>query len=207
MRRARVARFNLRYEGGEFAAFSDTWNSLFAVALDPSIDDDGDGSLDGPNDTKNVYKLRITGTGFGTNPLYSVEVFDLNDTLLGSTPAPVSFFQGGNGFSNGSRAGSIFLGNQYGDNPGWWADDLSVSGAIITDTSIAVTAISKSGNTVSLDFTAAGNVDVYKSLDLVAFGATPILSNVAPGTAVVVDTAATEAAAFYALVPTGDPAP
>lgn len=75
------------------------------------------------------------------------------------------------------------------------------------ETPIIVSSVTRSGTEVSLTFTADGNVDVYKSTDLQDFGATPIATDVAPGTAVIVDAAATEPAAFYVLVPTGDPAP
>lgn len=72
---------------------------------------------------------------------------------------------------------------------------------------ISITSISKTGNQVTMTFTADGNVDVYKSTDLVDFGVAPIATDLAPGTDVTIDGAASESSAFYVLVPTGDPAP
>ena len=74
-------------------------------------------------------------------------------------------------------------------------------------TPISITSISRSGNQVTMTFTAEGNVDVYKSTDLVDFGVAPIATDLAPGTDVTIDGAASESSAFYVLVPTGDPAP
>jgi formylglycine-generating enzyme len=67
---------------------------------------------------------------------------------------------------------------------------------------------SKVGSTVRADITSnQGNVDVYRSVDLIDFGAAPILANLPAGTGVVIDPSAPPDKAFYMLVPTGDPAP
>ena len=48
-----------------------------------------------------------------------------------------------------------------------------------------------------------GEVDVYRSLNLPAFGATPIQANLTPGSNVVIDSAPLPDRAFYTLVPAG----
>lgn len=68
--------------------------------------------------------------------------------------------------------------------------------------------IVKSGGSVSLDIESnIGNVDAYRSSDLIHFGATPIAADLAPGVGVLVDSAAPSEKAFYVLVPHGSPAP
>jgi len=73
---------------------------------------------------------------------------------------------------------------------------------------ISIRNIQKSGNTVTADIeSTAGNVDVYRSLDLLSFGPTAITTNLAPGAGVVIDTAAPADQAFYRIVLTGIPLP
>ncbi|MFC7337693.1 Ig-like domain-containing protein [Haloferula chungangensis] len=71
-----------------------------------------------------------------------------------------------------------------------------------------ITSISRAPTgVVSIEFTSsAGNVDVYRSTDLLDFGDSPIDSDVPPGS-YIDGTAISLPKAFYILVPTGDPAP
>ena len=70
-----------------------------------------------------------------------------------------------------------------------------------------ITAFDRAANgDVTIDFTSGGNVDVYRSTDLIDFGTTPIDANVAPGS-YLDDTAAELPEAFYLLLPAGSPAP
>lgn len=73
------------------------------------------------------------------------------------------------------------------------------SAPVITDCGV-------SGGNFVATFTSSTAVDVYRSSDLVDFGTTPIASNVAAGTDVILD-AVSATKAFYILVPTGSPAP
>ena len=70
-----------------------------------------------------------------------------------------------------------------------------------------ITAFDRAANgDVTIDFTSGGNVDVYRSTDLLDFGVSPIDANVAPGS-YLDDTAVGLLRAFYILVPEGSPAP
>lgn len=70
-----------------------------------------------------------------------------------------------------------------------------------------ITVIDRAANgDVTIDFTSGGNVDVYRSTDLLDFGVSPIEANVTPGS-YLDDTAAGLPRAFYILVPAGSPAP
>jgi hypothetical protein len=73
---------------------------------------------------------------------------------------------------------------------------------------ITIRNLSKVGSTARADISSnQGNVDVYRSVDLIDFGAAPILAHLPAGTGVVIDPSAPTTKAFYMLVPTGDPAP
>ncbi len=59
---------NLRYEAGAWSTYN---GSVFVAepslgTLLPSTDANGDGDLDDPGDVKNVYRMRLTGHGFGS---------------------------------------------------------------------------------------------------------------------------------------------
>ena len=88
------------------------------------------------------------------------------------------------------------------------SDDGSIIIGIGGSPAIEITSISRTGTTAEIAFTVTGggNVDVYKSLDLVDF--TSLGSPYATDqTSPYQDTSATQDKAFYLLVPTGDPAP
>jgi len=198
-------RLNLRLQGGVFDAFQGGWNNVLtpSPALQPSVDVGGDGSLDDPGDTKNVYRLRLTGSDFGSETAsYRLEAFDDSDQSLGGSSAAASSFQGPD-FTAGALFETIAFGNEFGNGEGFWVDNVHISGAVSQDPTIEITALQRSGTTVSINFTSEVNVDVYKSTDL-SFGAAPIATDVAPGEGVAIDNAATEPAAFYVLVPTGE---
>ena len=66
----------------------------------------------------------------------------------------------------------------------------------------------RGGSTVTVDiFSNAGNVDVYRTTDLIDYGATPVAQNLPPGTGVVIDDSSPEDKAFYILVPHGSDSP
>lgn len=83
---------------------------------------------------------------------------------------------------------------------------ISNFGAVTAQGEIVISDSGISGGNFVASFTADNNVDVYRSLDLQSFGTSPIASNIVPGDDVVLDVAS-NAKAFYVLVPTGSPAP
>jgi CotH kinase protein/Lamin Tail Domain len=118
---------NFRYEAGAFAAFNGTgWSALGALgAVTPSIDANGDGDLADVGDTKNVYRLRITGRGWGAaGATYDVQVSEANSTAFARTASGLTFYQVA-GAAGTARPTSIKSGSEFGSNPGWWLDDVS----------------------------------------------------------------------------------
>jgi hypothetical protein len=83
--------------------------------------------------------------------------------------------------------------------------------ASVVDTvagSISISNPMKLGNTATADIeSTVGNVDIYRSYDLIDFGVAPVTSDLAPGIGVVIDSTATADRAFYRAVSTGAPPP
>ena len=118
---------NLRYEAGSFAAFNGaSWTALPALGtVTASVDANADGDLADAGDTKNVYRLRVTGHGWGAaGANYDVQVSDANgagftrsvmaQTIYQTAALPVS-----------ARPTQVKFGTEFGSNPGWWLDDVS----------------------------------------------------------------------------------
>ncbi len=59
------SRVNIRYEDGVWSAFDGAWNPFLETALTPSVDADGNGSLDDPGDTNRLAKAE-----FNRQPLH-----------------------------------------------------------------------------------------------------------------------------------------
>ena len=70
---------------------------------------------------------------------------------------------------------------------------------------ITITGITHTGTDTTITFSSTSNVDVYRSSDLLDFGATPYAADQPSGT--YTDTAASGDKFFYILVSAGDPAP
>lgn len=76
------------------------------------------------------------------------------------------------------------------------------------NTQLRMLHIVKIGRTVTVDIVSnTGNVDVYRSIDLIDYGPSPIAQDVAPGQGVEIDSIAPDERAFYIAVPHGSPAP
>ena len=87
---------NFRYENGAFAAFNGSgWSALNALGtVTPSVDANGDGDLADAGDTRNVYRLRITGHGWGAaGATYDVQVSDANDSAFTRSASGLAFYQ------------------------------------------------------------------------------------------------------------------
>ncbi len=115
---------SLRYEAGAFAAFNgSSWSSLPALGtLAASVDANNDGDPNDLSDTKNIYRLRVTGHGWGApGATYDVQVSEANDPALTRTASGLTFFQ--NVSPAAVLATSVKFGTEFGNNPGWWLDD------------------------------------------------------------------------------------
>lgn len=197
---------NIRYQNGIVSAFSGGWQDIIDLSASPllaSTDADFNGSLNDAGDTKNVYQFIVTGTGWGTDfPLFSVAIRDQNGSTLGEA-TDLSFYQ----TFPSQPLSSIAFSNEFGNSPGFWIDDVVLSGSaeFDPDNKIIVSSITKDGTTTRATFTALGEVDVYRSTDLQNWTLT--ISEEVAGTDMIIDFEAPDEKAFYILVPTGDPAP
>ena len=66
---------------GQLAAYDSGWHVISDEVIDFSIDGDGDGSLDDPADTLNIYTLTIVGD-YTTTPSYDVYLSEANSEKM-----------------------------------------------------------------------------------------------------------------------------
>lgn len=139
----------------------------------------------------------ITDAAANPDPLPGLTV-DITDLVKGWADGSIENFgltftipEGDSGVSNATYFSNATIVTST-DSPAPSGDEIEV-----TEITLAT------DGSVSLTFTSAvGNVDIYRSTDLLDFGATPIASNVVPGN--FLDITSTDLAkAFYILVPTG----
>jgi hypothetical protein len=122
-----VNAINFRYENGSFAAFNGaSWSTLPALGtVTASVDANADGDLADAGDTKNVYRLRITGHGWGAaGATYDVQVSDANGTAFTRSVSGLAHYQVANSAIT-NRPSAVKFGTEFGSNPGWWLDDVS----------------------------------------------------------------------------------
>ena len=118
---------NLRYEAGAFSMYSVSaaaWVPLPALgALLASTDANADGDLDDAGDTKNVYRIRITGHSFGTAGWnYEIALSDPNSSTFTRSVTNLTTFQNASGAA--SFPTLIKYSAEFGSNPGYWIDDV-----------------------------------------------------------------------------------
>jgi hypothetical protein len=118
-----AAALNLRYQNG-WQAFSGGWGSVFSLgSVLPSIDRNHDGDCDDAGDTKNVYRMRVTGHRWGTPAAsYDLALSGANETTFVSTLNGLVRFQSP---PSSSVPGAFKFGTEFGNNPGFWLDDVS----------------------------------------------------------------------------------
>lgn len=144
---------NLRFQNG-WQAFSGGWGVPLPLgSVLPSIDQNNDGDCDDAGDTKNVYRMRVTGHGWGTTGArYDLSLSDANGTTLTSTVNGLTRFQS----SPTSVTPNAFkFGTEFGSNPGFWVDDLS-SHESPSGASPAIEYFVATGNTLSWQTTEDG---------------------------------------------------
>lgn len=125
------ATINLRYQAGQFNAFAgaDWGPDLGLGALLPSTDSNGDGDLTSPSDVRNVYRLRITGHGWGTPQAgYDLAISEPNTTNFTTSVTNLNRFQNGSGTQNPPVA--FIFNTLFGANPGFWVDSVTSSAMV-----------------------------------------------------------------------------
>ena len=129
-----VATINLRYQSGQFNTFGGgTFGSdlgLGTVAF--SNDANADGDFDDAGDIKNIYRMRITGNGWGSGAgTYDIQLSNANQTTFSRSVTGLSRYQNGSG---NSAVPQVFMFNtNFGTNPGFWVDDVSFENILLPD--------------------------------------------------------------------------
>ena len=129
-----VATINLRYQSGQFNAFSaNSWGSDLGLGtIAHSTDANADGDFDDPGDVKNVYRMRLTGTGWGTgNGTYRIQLSNANETTFSRTTVDLSRYQNGSG--NLSVPQAFLFNSAFGTNPGFYVDDVTFENIVLPD--------------------------------------------------------------------------
>lgn len=120
------ATVNLRCQSGVFNAYSaGSWgNDLGLGTVLPSHDANGDGDFDDAVDTRNVYRMRLTGHDWGqTAARYDLALSAANATNFAATVRNLARWHNGSGVNGPPTA---FLFNTiFGSNPGFWVDDVT----------------------------------------------------------------------------------
>jgi hypothetical protein len=129
-----IATINLRYQSGQFNTFGGgSFGSdlgLGTVAFSTDAEDDGD--FDDVGDVKNVYRMRITGNGWGSGTgTYDIQLSNANQTTFSRSVTGLSRYQNGSG---NTAVPSVFMFNSnFGSNPGFWVDDVSFENVLLPD--------------------------------------------------------------------------
>lgn len=130
-----AATVNIRCQSGALETFSSatgSWASLGLGTVLGSNDADADGDLDDPTDTKNVYRLRVTGTGWGTpSASYDIQLSEPNQTTFTRQAVGLSRYQTSSGTA-GPPAAFLFN-TAFGSNPGFWVDDVVFENIVLAD--------------------------------------------------------------------------
>lgn len=147
--------FNLRYQGG-WQAFSGGWGGF--LALDPllaSFDQNTDGDCDDAGDTKNVYRMRITGHDWGSaSARCDLSLSDPNGIVFTSNLTGLTRFQS----APTSQTPSGFkFSTEFGSNPGFWLDDVSTHDSN-PEPSSSIDYFVATGNTLSWQSSGTGSL-------------------------------------------------
>ncbi len=154
---------NLRYQNGNLEAYDGTvFQPILSVLLLGS-EDNGDFDLTG--DTAHVYRMLISGTGFGTAAAnYKTSLYDTNGTTLLGTSAVVSHFQDQRVLT-GLKAGGVRFASRFGTCPGFWVDEVSAS-IVAVSPSVTLLSFTKGAGSATLTWSSASPVTVQRSTDL-----------------------------------------
>ncbi len=135
---------NIRYQSGQFAArdLDNDWKTVIPLAdlnagagLTPSVDGDANGSLNDAGDTKVAYKLKLTGSGWGTpNPFMVLEIFDASNVSIAKS-AQFRYWRNAAPTLGDAQIDQVEFNSAYSTNsPANWVDEVSVSGFALNTT-------------------------------------------------------------------------
>jgi hypothetical protein len=138
-----AATINLRCQSGVFNAYSaGSWGSDLGLGMvTPSQDANGDGDFGDAGDTRNVYRMRLTGHDWGlATARYDLALSAANATNFAVTVTNLTRWHNGSGVNGPPTA---FLFNTiFGGNPGFWVDDVTSAGVTPPQSTNAIVNIS-----------------------------------------------------------------
>jgi hypothetical protein len=200
--------FFLRYQGGQFNVMTNSSSNLWSDdlglgSLESSIDANGNGGLTDPEDTLNVYRVRLCAYNWGgENPTYDLALSEKNSDLLTRQVTGLSGFAGGGGGGAAPPVILIFVGQS---TPGYWIDEVRLIAGPPPSLTFAITQIArdaKSGNvTITWPSEAGASYGVESTTDLGSTWSTLGADVTATGTTTsFTHTNATGTARFYRVV-------
>ncbi|MGJ8642107.1 MAG: hypothetical protein ACSHX9_01760 [Luteolibacter sp.] len=147
-------RFWARDLGGDWVVIIDS--GALGGGLMDSTDGNLDGSLDdaGEGDIKVVYKIKLTGSGWGTsNPFHILEIQDSGGATI-ATSAPFSLWRTGIPSDGSNLADMVTFSAAFSNAPPTWVDNVAVNGSVLaTSTGYAEWAAANAGGQAAdLDF-------------------------------------------------------
>ena len=200
---ANNSQINIRLKDGIWEAYHDAsstssgWNEI--ITGNPvvgSVDANADNDLADSEDTKNIYKIRFTGHGWGSEtPTYQFEILDTDDQVLAASDPALAFYQ--YGVPTAGATSITFQATQ--DNcPGYWVDDVSARSLVTASADLKITGISGGSGSFTIQWDSQGApVIVERSTTLLPDSWEPISANDADGTHT--DSGAPAGRAFYRL--------
>src|SRR5690606_29765449 len=119
--------------------------------LSPSVDTDNNGSLNDPGDSKNVYRMRITGNAWNTtNPKYTIEILDADGNTVATSPQLERFAP-----TAPTGVTSILFQSADVDGAGLWVDN--VRAAAIVESAVKIISFSKTAGGFNISWDNGGN--------------------------------------------------
>jgi len=155
--------FYLRYQAGQFNVMNaGIWSGDLGLgSLEPSLDATGDGGISDPEDTRNVYRFRLSASNWGgENPTYDLALSENNADTFSRQATGLTGFAGGGGGGAAPPVILIFVGQ---GTPGYWIDEVRLTAGPPPSLDFAITQIRH-------DMT-SGNVTItWESESGVAYG-------------------------------------
>ena len=138
-----TATVNLRVQSGQVNTYSGgSWGADLGLGtVLASIDANGDRDFNDPGDTKNIYRMRITGHDWGSAAArYDLALSAPNSTNFAATVPNLARWHNGSGTAGGPTA--FVFNTFFGSCPGFWIDDVTSSDTGITPATNAILNIS-----------------------------------------------------------------
>jgi hypothetical protein len=176
-----LASINLRHQQGAWQTYAGgSWGAdLNLGTLLHSVDGNADGDLDDPEDTRHVYRLRVTGHDWGTPAArYDVALSDANSSVFAHAVTGLTRFQ--NAGATTSAPLSFLFTTAFDQVAGYWVDQVtshedSVAEAPQIDSFLADPPAVPGGTPVTFTWALSGGT--VDTLELLPLGELPVAAS------------------------------